>query len=403
MIAVFSLFSILGVFGLVLLLSRRLNLGYALAAGSVALALMSRMGVEGFIRSFYTVFTDMDSLGLVLSILLILVLSEALRAGGQLDRLVSESKKIFHDLRLTVFVLPALVGFLPMPGGAHFSAPMVDSVFKDIPLSAERKSFANYWFRHVWEYVMPIYPGIVAAAALTGIELARLIRVNIFLTLAAIAAGLVITFAGGAGKTVEKTPYRGSVKSVLIFVRELSPVLGVVALAGLFQVNLNIALLAGVIAAISLGGKGIPDVPGIFRAGLKVDVVIMLLGILFFRNVVSDSGVVEGIAGFMEAHEIGPAPVIFALSVLSGFVTGITIAFVGITFPIIMSMIEVTPANLMFIFASGFAGVLLSPVHLCLVLSNRYFGARLVRMYRYLLPAAAVVVLAGTAGYFLFG
>lgn len=397
-----SIISILGVFALVLLLSRRLNLGYALAAGSAALAVIARMGFEGFIRSFYTVFTDMDSLGLVANILLVFVLSEALRAGGQLDRLVAESKKIFHDLRLTVFVLPALVGFLPMPGGAHFSAPMVDSVFKDIPMSPEKKSFANYWFRHVWEYIMPIYPGIVAAAALTGIEIARLIRVNVFLSLAAIAVGLLITFAGGAG-VMEKRPYRGSVKSVLIFARELSPVLGVVALAGGFNVNLNIALLAGVAAAIALGGKGFGDIQGIFRAGIKIDVVIMLLGILFFRNVISDSGVVDGIALFMDANNIGPGPVIFGLSILSGFVTGITIAFVGITFPIILSMVEATPANMMFIFASGFAGVLLSPVHLCLVLSNRYFGARLIRMYRYLVPAAAVVVLTGAAGYLVFG
>ena len=397
-----SLFFILFVFALVLALSKRLNLGYSLMAGSIVLAVFTRMGVEEFLGSILEVFTDRDSLGLIASILLILVLSEALKSGGQLDRLVAESKKIFHDVRLTVFVLPALVGFLPMPGGAHFSAPMVDSVFKEIPISPEKKSFANYWFRHVWEYIMPIYPGIVAAAALTGIGIARLIRVNVFLTLAAIAAGVVITF--GRGFTVrEKRPYAGSVKAVLVFLRELSPVLGVVALAGIFSVDLNIALLFGIASALILGGRGLKSAIGSFRAGFKIDVLIMLLGILFFRNVISGSGVVDDIALFMNANDIGVIPVVFGLSVLSGFVTGITIAFVGITFPIILSMIEATPGNMMFIFASGFAGVLLSPVHLCLVLSNRYFGAGLLRMYRMLVPAAAFVVLAGAAGYFVFG
>ncbi len=397
-----SLIYILGVFALVLALSKRLNLGYSLLAGSAVLAVFTRMGGEEFFRSLLGVFTDRDSLGLIANILLILVLSEALKAGGQLDRLVSESKKIFHDLRATVFVLPALVGFLPMPGGAHFSAPMVDSVFRDIPISRERKSFANYWFRHVWEYIMPIYPGIVAAAALTGIEISRLIRVNVFLSLSAIVTGLVITFGRGAGVR-EKRPYRGSVKAVLVFIRELSPVLGVVALSGIFNVDLNIALLAGIASALLLSGQGFSSALKSFRAGFKIDVLIMLLGILFFRNVISDSGVVDDIAVFMNENDIGVIPVIFGLSFLSGFVTGITIAFVGITFPIILSMIEATPANMMFIFASGFAGVLLSPVHLCLVLSNRYFGAGPLRMYRLLVPAAVIVVLTGAAGYFVFG
>ncbi len=399
-----SLISLLGVFVLVLLLSKRWNLGYALFAGSVVLAVFTRTGGYEFLRSLYRVFVERDSLGLIANIMLILVLSEALKAGGQLDRLVSESKKIFHDLRLTVFVLPALVGFLPMPGGAHFSAPMVDSVFKDIPISRERKSFANYWFRHVWEYVMPIYPGIVATAALTGIELSHLIRVNVFLSFAAISVGLVMTFGRGAGaRSGEKQPYGGSVKSVLVFIRELSPVLGVVAMAGIFGVDLNLALLVGIAAALLLAGKGFASGVKSFKAGLKIDVLIMLLGILFFRNIISVSGVVDDIALFMHEHDIGVIPVVFGLSILSGFVTGITIAFVGITLPIVLSMIDATPASMMFIFASGFAGVLLSPVHLCLVLSNRYFGAGLLRMYLYLIPSVIIVILTGAAGYFFFG
>ncbi len=396
-----SLFLILLVFVLVLIHSRWMNLGYSLAAGSVVLALLTGMAPKDFGASFYTVFLDRGSMGLVLSIVLILVLSEALKAGGQLDRLVAESRKIFHDIRLTVFVLPALVGFLPMPGGAHFSAPMVDSVFRDLPLSQEKKSFANYWFRHVWEYIMPIYPGIVAAAALTGLEFASLVKANIFLTLTAILAGLAITF--NRKMPVRKTAYRGSFKSVFIFLRELSPVLAVVSLAAFLKLDLNLALLIGVALALILGGKGISHTPGIFKNGIKIDVIIMLLGILLFRNVVSDSGVVNSIALFMETNDIGVLPVIFGLSFLSGFVTGITIAFVGITFPIILTMIEPDPWNMMFIFASGFAGVLLSPVHLCLVLSNRYFNAVFVRVYRYLIPASAAVVATGLAGYLLFG
>ena len=45
--------------------------------------------------------------------------------------------------------------------------------------------------------------------------------------------------------------------------------------------------------------------------------------------------------------------------------------------------------------AAGFAGVMFSPVHLCLVLTREYFGAKLAPIYRMLVvPEAAVLVVA---------
>jgi len=64
---------------------------------------------------------------------------------------------------------------------------------------------------------------------------------------------------------------------------------------------------------------------------------------------------------------------------------------------------EATPWNMMFVFASGFAGVLLSPVHLCLLLSNQYFGARLSGVYIYLIPATLAIIAAGFTGYMVSG
>ena len=33
----------------------------------------------------------------------------------------------------------------------------------------ERRTFLNYWFRHVWEMVFPLYPSLVLAAGLMGV------------------------------------------------------------------------------------------------------------------------------------------------------------------------------------------------------------------------------------------
>jgi hypothetical protein len=53
------------------------------------------------------------------------------------------------------------------------------------------------------------------------------------------------------------------------------------------------------------------------------------------------------------------------------------------------------PAYMMLLLCSGFTGVLLSPLHLCLILSNQYFNARMKDVYRQLwLPCGALMVIA---------
>jgi len=52
-------------------------------------------------------------------------------------------------------------------------------------------------------------------------------------------------------------------------------------------------------------------------------------------------------------------------------------------------------------FGSGFAGVMLSPVHLCLVLTREYFEADLAKVYRRLwVPSALVLATAVIPLYF---
>jgi hypothetical protein len=47
----------------------------------------------------------------------------------------------------------------------------------------------------------------------------------------------------------------------------------------------------------------------------------------------------------------------------------------------------------MFAYAGGFAGILLSPVHLCLIVTKQYFKADFKKIYKILLLPVAFVVL----------
>jgi hypothetical protein len=74
-----------------------------------------------------------------------------------------------------------LIGMLPSLGGAYFSAPMVKEATSGIHMSQEEKAFINYWFRHPWEYILPLYPGILLASAVSNIPLYNLMKANMVL------------------------------------------------------------------------------------------------------------------------------------------------------------------------------------------------------------------------------
>ena len=68
-----------------------------------------------------------QTIALVIIVVLLLMISETMRATGQMEKIVSLAKSFFRRPAVTMAALPALIGLLPMPGGALFSAPLVEA------------------------------------------------------------------------------------------------------------------------------------------------------------------------------------------------------------------------------------------------------------------------------------
>ena len=116
-----SLIFVLVIFGVILVLATKIELGSALLIGTVLVGIFFRMSPAVFVHSIFRALVDPRTLNLLASIFLILILNETLKTSGQMEVLVQSSIKLLHDVRLTTFFLPTLVGMLPLPGGAYFS------------------------------------------------------------------------------------------------------------------------------------------------------------------------------------------------------------------------------------------------------------------------------------------
>src|SRR5690606_38554109 len=123
------------------------------------------------------------------------------KESGAMTSAISALRQIFRDARITVALIPAIIGLVPVMGGAMLSAPLVSEASDELKLSAERRTFLNFWFRHVWEYMLPTFPTIFLTASIVGFSVADLTLVNLPLSAAAITAGILFGFRGVKGSS----------------------------------------------------------------------------------------------------------------------------------------------------------------------------------------------------------
>lgn len=413
-------------FAILLAIRKKASLGNAFFFGSVALGFLFSMGPGDVAVSVFHSFTHAKTLSLAAIVSLILVLSHSLEAVGQMERLLSSFQGLVRTPQLNLVIFPSLIGLLPMPGGAIFSAPMVKTLGRAFRFSGDQLSYINYWFRHVWEYWWPLYPGVLLTTTLAGLDLWVFVVALFPMTVVAVAAGyLPLSFA--AEVAGPSNPSNGAWQTgrppLRPFLRELAPIALVIfgglglgfVLSMTLPREITVSKELGLIAALGAsilwvwhrGNLSAAERLRILKRRQLWDMFYMVGSILVFKGILEDAHAVEAISRELLAMKIPLMPITVILPFLVGMVVGITIAFVGTTFPILISLIHGFGEThgilgyMMLALVSGFVGVLLSPLHLCLLLSNEYFGTSLIKVLRLVARPCAVLLACSTAYFFL--
>lgn len=397
------------VFGLIiLLLSRRWNLGYVLLLGSALLGLLFGLPAPEILEQGLVAALDLKTLRLVAAVLLITTLGELLREVASMQQLVSSLQELVTDRRVVLAIIPALIGLLPMPGGAMLSAPMIQEIGNELELSPERKTYLNYWFRHVWEYIFPLYPGLVLAAGVMDIPLSRLMLAQAPLTLSAIVAGALVGLRqiGGPGEARTAVGGAGRWHSLQVMALSIWPIALVIILSLGFRVELALSLAVAVVLVAAVNRVRPRPLGRVLQRGLSPRTALLVFSIMIFKQMVEVSGAADALSATLMAWGIAPVVVAVAVPFALGMLTGVAVSMVGISFPLLLPFIsgsEVYLNHVVLAFAAGFIGVLLSPVHLCLALTRDYFHADWAPLYRLLLPSVALLGLAAVGLWFIVG
>jgi len=374
--------SLLLIFILVIILVRfKISVGLALIAAAVFLGVYYfRLGNQ-FWRLLYESLVSIRSWRLVFTVALILSFAHIFESAGYVDSLVS-SLESFLPPRWVSRIAPAIIGLLPMPGGAMVSAPIVRQLGQNTDVTPEEFTAANYWWRHVWETTWPLYPSIILAAAVLRVSVWDVAIINFPISVVCIATGLMLKKVGGARKNDGPLRY-------LLLIESLWPILTIVLLGMVFKIDLIISVVLVTIAVIVM--KRIPKstVLGGLAKGFSFGIIALIFGVMTLMLAIEKTGAAAQFYGQLLNLNIPPSIVIFLVPFVIGLLTGVTSAYIGVGFPIVLPLLGSQAlsqnAGMLLAFGGGFMGVMASPVHLCLVLTKDYFRASLGKTLRLLI------------------
>lgn len=406
---------VIGAFVLMLVgIRQRLGLSLAILLGGAFMGLIFGLSIGDWFRVSATALMQEKFLLLIAIVGAILVLSDGLERSGQSTRLMTALSGYLVRPRLRLIFFPALIGLLPMPGGAVFSAPMVKAVSTGMQLTNVERAIINHWFRHVWEMAWPLYPGIILTVALADIPIGELIVRSWPGVVAMFVIGWYFFLRAGVLKPLSlQSTTQASARSGRTAVKEGLPliiaIVGAVGLesllAGLaptipFEWGVIVALLLAIGSNMVRNRLGMRFLYDVLRKKSLWSMLMVIATIFIFKDVMGAAGIVTEMAA-----GAGSGVALLAVSVflpfLVGAVSGVTVAYVGATFPLLIGLLQslgmeqnIIPYLILGLF-SGFTGVMISPLHICFVLTCSYFETELLGTWKRLVAPCACFALSG--------
>jgi integral membrane protein (TIGR00529 family) len=382
-------FNLILVFVVILILLRlKVSLGVTLTLAGGILGLISKVEASRlFILIFDTLF-DKYTLELMLVLYLIPILEIIMRRSGIFDRMIDSICFFIRDVRIVTIFFPIFLGMLPSAGGARFSAPLTGEVSKDLNISSTKKSFINYWFRHIWEPVFPLYPGIILAAFISNVPLGEISKFQVWYPLFMLVGGWFVAFKNVPKVLKDKQDSKLTKERLVPLVEGGFPILFLLISILFFKLNLIISLIVVIVSLIFIYRFSFKNIINFLKESFSFQIIFLIFGVMYFKNTLELSNAIIELKNFFSIIKLNNLIILFFMPFLVGLLTGLVQALVGITFPLILPLITnngiVNLHYLSFAFISGYAGVLLSPVHLCYLLTCEYFGVEITDVYPYL-------------------
>lgn len=382
---------------LAFMLYRRVSIGITLVSTAVVMSLLS-MDLIDVARVLVETTIDPITITLVSVTFGIMLLSLLYKETRTLESLSRSFGGLLKKPKLIVSTLPAIIGLLPVPGGALMSAPLVETESEKLGLKQEMKAYVNVWFRHI---IFPVYPMsqvLILTAALTGASITSIIVRQIPVVAVMTLTGylLVLRRATVTEETAQETGVRENLRSFII---SFSPILVMILTVVVFRVDVSVAAFVGIILLLLITRpkrrilvKTVSNI-GIYKIALAA------YGAMLLRSATVASGASQVLGQTIATGNVNEGVLLLIVPAALAFLVGSPSGGIAISVPIIAGTLNFTASSASLLYISAWLGYLAAPTHLCLALTADYFKCPLNKVYKFLAPSLVVTFAAALLVY----
>jgi len=391
---------IVSFFFLGVMIYKRVNLGITLNAAALLLALLV-LDLPEIGNVIYETTLSPLTISLVVATFGIMLLSLLYKETKVIGVLSESLSKIVNNSKLIVSMLPAVIGLLPVGGGALMSAPLVEAETEKLGLKEDKKTYVNLWFRHTIFPVYPVSQFLILAAMLTGLTLTSLILRQIPVVISMVAVGYLV----GLWKT-PKTKEAGNVRAnrgseLKRFGITFSPILATIIAVVIFSIDVSIAAFIGVAVLLMIAKPNLETFIKPFKNRTIWGITLAAYGAFLLRNMAEAIGISQIFGSFVTNGNIDVLLLLTVIPAFLGAITGSPSGGIAISVSILTGIVSFTPKSASLLYISSYLGYVVAPTHLCLVLTAEYFKCSLGKLYKYLIPSLIASFATGILVYLL--
>ena len=381
---------------IIILLRRHVPIGPCMLVGGLFIWAMKTPSLHYLRQGLVETMTMSRTYDILFALYFVMCLEIELRTSGALAGMVHALQRIFSSTKVTLAVMPAFLGLLPSLGGARFSAPIVEEASKELPLTQEHRAAINFWFRHIFEFSSPIIPGMIMACNIAGVSYSDFIMHLCWLTVLAFVAGwlVLITPIKTDGMTSFQEDQEERSQNIQDLWLSLSPVVLTFVLVVFFNLNASVGM-----AVVTVGlffvlrfTKRFVSLKEVALGALDWKMFFNVICILYFIQILTVTNVLQEIVVAFQNSPL-PVPVIIGcVSFIIGVLTGMSQGHVAIVMPIVAAMAtgNLNLAGVAMVF--GVAGQMLTPTHMCLVVTVDYFKSNFFKTLQPVLLSEVIIL-----------
>jgi len=410
LIGVISAFAVI-----IILIHKKINFGLSLIIGSAIVAVFSLQTIELIdIRNAIleaTIYSVEDqqivteTIELALLLTIIFVLAKCMQKTGAIEKLIDSLRSIFTKGG-TLGIIPAIYGLMPVPGGALFSAPSIDKEGDNYNLDKNQKNFLNVWFRHIWFPIFPVSSAMILICSLeySNIDIYQLIIADFPAFIAFIIIGIIFLKLFIKKVPIPSTDIKKDYSGLIYLLPPIIPIILYVVLFAIGFPNLKyyqksifiIGVLLSLICLYFLTKIKWKKYLKMIKQSLSFKLAFIILGIMLLRSIIEVSKANEILTNMISGLPIPALLIIILIPLILGVLTGYNLGAIALSYLLVEPFFPSTGINIIglssIIFMSSLAGYLISPIHLCNVVSSDYLKTDTTRMYKMYIPAVAMLL-----------